>query len=77
MGQTSSAVRVPGWLWGTVSAIGLALVIGIGTQVLGHAVSISAHEARLDELDKSRVTLQNQLTRMEDKLDRVLERQTK
>ena len=74
-------VRVPGWLWGSIGALLLLLVGGLGTwagaTLFDHEKRITATESRQDGTERSVSRIEAVVDRLDEKLDRVLERLTK
>ena len=60
-------VRVSGWLWGVVVTVVVAAILGTATLLSSHEVRLGMQEERIDGIKA-------QLSRVEDKIDRILER---
>lgn len=70
-------ITIPAWLWASVGSGMLLGVGGLGTWVgatlIDHGVRIGRVEERLNSTDNSIVRIEAGITRMDAKIDRLLE----
>lgn len=72
---------IPRWLWVSIGSIAATALLAIGglatwalTEIISHGKQISVHEERLDMHGRSLESMKSALSRIDDKMDKVLER---
>ena len=77
-------ITIPAWLWGCVGAACL-LAMGafgtagawVGNTLFDHEKRLTSTEARVNGMDSSIVRIETGVERLNDKIDRLIEREVK
>jgi peptidoglycan hydrolase CwlO-like protein len=79
--QGDNEVTIPAWLWGSIGALLLLTVGGLGTwfgaTIFDHEKRITATEANVSSINNSITRIENGVDRLNEKFDKLLERTAK